>query len=180
MNSKKIIVIIGSGSDKSTSHSIFNFLSDQSNKKLYYEVFDKLKSLPHFDPEKSTRNPPAEIKNLLEIIKSADGVVFITPEYIFSIPSGLKNLLEWTVATTVFTNKPIGIITASANGEKGHAELQLIMNTLMARFTTFTTLLIQGAKGKFSTSGNIIDPKTEQDLIKFTHSFEHLVLETTI
>lgn len=176
---RKIIVIIGSGSDNSTSHSIFNFLSDLSNERFSYEVFDKLKSLPHFDPEKSTHNPPVEIKNLHEIIRSADGVIFITPEYIFSIPSGLKNLLEWTVATTVFTNKPTGIITASANGEKAHAELQLIMNTLMAKFTTFTTLLIQGAKGKSSKSGSIIDPTTKQDLIDFIHSYEHLVLEAS-
>ena len=66
-----------------------------------------------------------------------------TPEYIFSLPSGLKNAIEWCVATTVFSEKPIGVITASADGQKGHEELQMIIKTVMARFTTETTLLIQ-------------------------------------
>ncbi|WP_262886208.1 NADPH-dependent FMN reductase [Sphingobacterium sp. 18053] len=33
------------------------------------------------------------------------------PEYIFSIPSGLKNSIEWCISTTVFSDKPVGIIT---------------------------------------------------------------------
>lgn len=180
MNRKQIFVIIGSGSDNSTSHSIFNFISNHSTVYFNYELYDKLKTLPHFNPAQSTQNTPVEIETLLETIKAADGVLFISPEYIFSIPSGLKNLLEWTVATTVFSNKSIGIITASAHGEKGHSELQLIMNTLMAKYTTFTTLLIQGVKGKFNLSGSISDPNTEQNLIEFIHSFEQFVLETTI
>jgi len=63
-------------------------------------------------------------------------------EYVFSIPNGLKNVIEWCVATTVFADKPSGLITASANGQKGHEELLLIMKTAMAKFTSETTLLI--------------------------------------
>lgn len=71
-----------------------------------------------------------------------------TPEYIFSIPSGLKNAIEWCVSTNVFSDKPLGLITASANGLKGHEVLQMIMRTLETRFNENTLLLIQGIKGK--------------------------------
>jgi len=37
----------------------------------------------------------------------------------------LKNAIEWCVSTTVFTDKPTGIITASASGANGHAKLKL-------------------------------------------------------
>ena len=98
------------------------------------KIWPDLKSLPHFDPELSVGDVPSEVAALREAIDGADGVVICTPEYIFSIPSGLKNVLEWCVATTIFTDKPVGIITAAAQGEKGHEELHLIMQKLMFLF----------------------------------------------
>ena len=74
-------------------------------------------------------NAYIETVELRKDIERADGVIICTPEYIFSIPSGLKNVIEWCVATTIFTDKPTGLITASANGLQGHEELKLIMRT---------------------------------------------------
>src|SRR5690606_15804926 len=93
----------------------------------------------------------------------------------FSIPSGLKNALEWCVSTTVFSDKPTGLITASASGQKGHEELQLIMKTVMAAFTEETILLIQGVKGKINDKGEITDTKTRGDLTKFIKSYKNVV-----
>ena len=38
--------------------------------------------------------PPAAQK-LADAIRAADGVIFNTPEYNFSIPGGLKNAIDW-------------------------------------------------------------------------------------
>nr|WP_288933719.1 NAD(P)H-dependent oxidoreductase [uncultured Allomuricauda sp.] len=105
---------------------------------------------------------------------NADGIIICTPEYVFSIPSGLKNAIEWCVATVVFSDKPIGLITASASGEKGHEELKLIMKTVQTIFTEDTTLLIQGIKGKITVEGEITDDETERKLKKFMRSFKEL------
>lgn len=93
----------------------------------------------------------------------------------FSIPSGLKNILEWSVSTTIFSEKPIGLITASASGEKAHEELQLIMKTLQTKFNAETTLLIQGVKGKVSHEGEIKNLITKNELDKFILSFAKLI-----
>ncbi len=87
-------------------------------------------------------------------------MIICTPEYIFSIPSGLKNAIEWCISTTIFSDKSIGLITVSASGEKGHKELQLIMKTAMSKFTDETTLLIPGIKGKFDEQNNLTDEET--------------------
>jgi chromate reductase, NAD(P)H dehydrogenase (quinone) len=108
-------------------------------------------------------------------IQNADGVIICTPEYVFSIPSGLKNAIEWCIATTIFTDKPCGLITASASGEKGHEELQLIMKTVMVKFTDETTLLIQGVKGKFDEQGNLIDNKIYKQLGNFIDAYINLI-----
>ncbi|MDR0194078.1 MAG: NAD(P)H-dependent oxidoreductase [Myroides sp.] len=53
-----------------------------------------------------------------ELIQKTDGILISTLKYIFSIPSGLKNALEWCVSASTFINKPLGTITASAHGKR--------------------------------------------------------------
>ena len=106
---KNIFVVIGSASKNSSNEKLIDNFINITKDDFDVEVFNDLKTLPHFDPELSTENPPQEIIKFREFIKKADGVLICTPEYIFSLPSGLKSAIEWCVATTVFSEKPIGI-----------------------------------------------------------------------
>ncbi len=172
---KNIFVIIGSPSRNSANQKLIENIADFTKDELSLRVFNNLKTLPHFDPELSTDNPPKTILEFRNAIEKADGIIICTPEYVFSIPSGLKNAIEWCVSTTVFSDKPIGIITASADGRKGHLDLQLIMKTVMTEFTSDTTLLIQGIKSKVSETGEIKDNKTKADLTRFINAFKDLI-----
>jgi len=174
MNSRKnILVINGSASLNSSNRKLIDVLV-KMGVDLNFTIFSDLKTLPHFDPERSIEGTPQLILNVRKKIENADGIIICTPEYVFSIPSGLKNLIEWCVSTTIFENKPSGLITASANGEKGHEELQLLMRTVSARFDPGTTLLIRGIKGKFDEKGEI-EKTTEQSLAKFMEAFRSIV-----
>lgn len=173
-----IFAIIGSASKNSSNEKLVEIIANLTEDIFNVTIFNELKSLPHFDPEITYENPPKEIVDFRTKIAKADGILICTPEYVFSIPSGLKNAIEWCVATTVFSNKPIGLITASANGQKGHEELQLLMKTLMAKFTDKTTLLIKGIKGKFNEQGQLLDGRTKNELINFVHEFKNLVFSS--
>lgn len=173
---RKIFVINGSASEFSSNQKLIENFEALSRDFFELKIFDSLKTLPHFDPELSIENTPEVIVNFRKQIKEADGVFICTPEYVFSIPSGLKNAIEWCVSTTVFSDKPLGIITASAYGVKGHEELQLIMRTVMAKFIPETTLLIQGIKGKVNEQGEIIDCKTKDDLKKLVEAFKSYLI----
>jgi hypothetical protein len=70
------------------------------------------------------------------------------------------------------------LITASADGRKGHQELQLIMKTIMTKFTDETTLLIHGIKGKIDEKGQITDSKTIDDLTRFVNAYKTLIKNT--
>ncbi|WP_300354015.1 NADPH-dependent FMN reductase [Fluviicola sp.] len=172
---KTVLAIIGSASENSANQRLIEFLAKETGKDFEWILFNELKSLPHFDPELSVNNPPEEVVNFRKQIEQADGIIICTPEYVFSIPSGLKNAIEWCVSTTIFSDKPTGLITASAQGEKAHEELQLIMRTLMAQFIDETTLLISGIKSKISMSGQLTDSETQSELEQFTNSFMNLV-----
>ena len=175
---KNIFVLIGSASKNSANERLMNYMVNLTTDFFSMVVFKELKILPHFDPELSIDHPPKEIIELRNNIDHADGVIICTPEYIFSIPSGLKNAIEWCVATTVFNNKPTGLITASGSGKQGHEELKLIMSTVMANFTDQTTLLIPGIKGKLDQQGQITDAKTMDDLDNFIKAFKSLVFDS--
>ncbi|NEN25740.1 NAD(P)H-dependent oxidoreductase [Subsaximicrobium wynnwilliamsii] len=172
---KNIFIIIGSASRNSANEKLVENFVDLTKDVFNLTVFKDLKTLPHFDPELSADNAPAEVTEFRKNIENADGILICTPEYIFSIPSGLKNGIEWCVSTTVLSDKPIGLITASASGQKGHEELQLIMKTVLTKFTDETTLLIQGIKGKINEQGQITDDKTKENFMKFIDAFKKII-----
>jgi chromate reductase, NAD(P)H dehydrogenase (quinone) len=168
----KIFAISGSTRKNSSNFKILKFISENINSNFEVEIFEDLESIPHFNPDLDTDNPPEVITLLRNKIAVAAGVIICTPEYVFSLPGSLKNVLEWCVSTTVFSNKKVGLITASASGEKGHEQLSLIMRTVEAKFTEETQLLIQGIRGKLDVDGNISDKKTFSNLLEFIRNFE--------
>lgn len=170
-----IFAIIGSASNNSANEKLVENFARITKEDFHVTIFNSLKSLPHFDPELSSENPPEIISEFRNSIAKADGVLICTPEYVFSIPSGLKNALEWCVSTTIFSDKPTGLITASAHGAKGHEELQLIMQTLSAKFTEGTTLLIHGIKGKINSAAEITDIKMRENFINFIERYKALI-----
>jgi chromate reductase, NAD(P)H dehydrogenase (quinone) len=172
---KNIFVINGSAGSRSSNEKLIDNFVGLTKDFFSVTIFNDLKSLPHFDPELSIGNTPDLILEFRKKIQNADGILICTPEYVFSIPAGLKNAIEWCVSTIVFSDKPTGLITASASGLKGHEELQLIMKTVMAKFTNETSLLIQGVKGKINEQGEISDTKTLSELRDFIDHFKTLI-----
>lgn len=171
---KNIIGICGSASHNSGNLAILNYLTELGETEFNFTLIDNLTDLPHFRTELTDINVPEKINAIRKKIALADGIIICTPEYVFSIPSGLKNLIEWCVSTTVFSDKPIGLITASASGVKGHEELKLIMKTVQTIFTDETTLLIQGVKGKINSKNGVSDENTRAELFVFMEAFKLL------
>ncbi|KAA1243367.1 NADPH-dependent FMN reductase [Aquimarina sp. RZ0] len=176
MKKKRIIGISGSASKNYSNLFILKTIAELGKSEFDLTLINDLAVLPHFKTHLTERNVPTEVIEFRNQINTADGVIISSPEYIFSIPSGLKNVIEWCVSTTVFSDKPIGIITASASGDKAHQELKLIMKTLQTKFTEETTLLISGIKGKINRSEEIIDINTRNELKKFVQSLISMLI----
>src|SRR5208337_1078937 len=75
---------------------------------------------------------PAAVHKLADAIRAADGVIFNSPEYNFSIPGGLKNAIDWVsrVQNQPFADKPIAIQSASA-GPLGGGRVQYDLRRAM-------------------------------------------------
>ncbi len=174
---KKVVAIIGSTREASSNLRLVQKLRHLSIDKFEVTIFNRLSSLPHFNPDLDGASPPQPVIELRQQIKAADSILICTPEYVFSLPGSLKNAIEWCVSTTLFSNKPVGLITASASGEKAQEELERVMKTLEAKFTRETSLLIKGIKGKFDSDGNSIDEATVKKLVNFIAALDSLLRE---
>lgn len=160
---KQILTLIGSATENSSNLKIVQSIAAHFEH-LNFQIIQDLHSFPHFETKRTLNNVPDKIVWLRQQIRDADGILFCTPEYIFSIPSGLKNILEWCVSSVDFSNKPVSIITAAASGEKGHEELRMIMQMLGAFVIDENNVLIKGIKSKFDTTGNLEETTLHQVL----------------
>jgi NAD(P)H-dependent FMN reductase len=176
MNKLNVLIIIGSASKNSSNSRLMEVFQEVTRSDFEIVIVEDLETLPHFDPS-LTESLPTPVVSILSKIQTAQGVIFCSPEYIFSIPARLKNLLEWCVATTVFTDKPVGLVTASTGGEQGHEQLQLIMHTLGAKLSVDAQLLIEGIKGRFDAKGALLDEGLPQSLINFAVGFKALLVQ---
>ena len=75
---------------------------------------------------------PAPVQTMAEAIRTADGVIFVSPEYNYGIPGPLKNAIDWVsrVPNQPFANKPIALISASA-GILGGGRMQYDLRRCM-------------------------------------------------
>jgi chromate reductase, NAD(P)H dehydrogenase (quinone) len=161
---KKVLAICGSTRTLSANLGIIRYVEKILPGEVQLEIFSELSTLPHFNPDLDKDKAPEIVERFRNKIRNADGILICTPEYIFSLPGALKNAIEWCVSTTIFSLKPVALITASASGAMAHQSLQFIMKTIYADLRNETQLLIQGAKGKVDNDGVISDPATAEHL----------------
>ncbi|GAC1420666.1 MAG: NADPH-dependent FMN reductase [Flavisolibacter sp.] len=168
---KKILALCGSTRKKSSNLQILQFIQQSFAAQLNIEIYTQLEFLPHFNPDRDGQDPPSAVVSFRKKINEADGVIICTPEYVFSLPGTLKNAIDWMVSTTLFSELPVALITASGLGQKAHESLIMIMKTIYAQTNPELQLLIQGARAKINTDGIICDPDTSQAIQKLMEEF---------
>lgn len=167
---KKIFAISGSTRICSSNESILKIIAELYRECIDVEIFDGIATLPHFNPDTNDDSVEASVKDFRSKIEQADGVIICTPEYVFSLPGSLKNAIEWTVSTTVFSDKPAALIVASSLGEKAFESLILVMKTLGADIRD-SKLLIKGARSKLNEAGELCDASVLQEIHAVMKSF---------
>lgn len=75
---------------------------------------------------------PSVVNALAASMREADGVLIATPEYNYSIPGGLKNLIDWVSRTPdqPFARKPV-LIQSVSGGPMGGVRMQHHLRQVM-------------------------------------------------
>lgn len=121
-----MLLISGSTREQSSNSAALRSIHEMDIDDIHTVFDDRLvASLPHFDPDLDNDAPPESVTRVRDLIKSADAVLFSTPEYAGSMPGSLKNLLEWTVGSIVMNGKPAAWLKVAAPNRGNGAIAQL-------------------------------------------------------
>jgi chromate reductase, NAD(P)H dehydrogenase (quinone) len=114
---------------------------------------------------------PAAVNTLADAIRAADGVIFCTPEYNFTIPGGLKNAIDWVsrLQNQPFAGKPVALQSASP-GPVGGARVQYDIRKAMMFLDAYTLnkpeIFIGNCASKLDEATGEIKDETTRGFIK--------------
>jgi len=123
------------------------------------DIFE-LDGIPGFNQDEE-QNPPAKVVELKRRIREAGAILFVTPEYNYSVPGVLKNAIDWAsrpYGDSAWNGKPAAIMGASV-GTIGTARAQYHLRQMMVFLNMFPVnqpeVMIGNASEKFDAQGNL-------------------------
>src|ERR1700754_706525 len=129
------------------------------------EDFD-IEGLPGFSQDLES-NPPQRVVELKQRIREADAILFVTPEYNYSIPGVLKNAIDWAsrpYGDSAWTDKPAAIMGASL-GTLGTARAQYHLRQVFVFLNVHAInqpeVMIANAAQNFDAEGNLTNESTK-------------------
>jgi chromate reductase len=130
------------------------------------EIFD-IEGLPAFSQD-AEGEPPAKVTELKEKVRAADAILFVTPEYNYSIPGVLKNAIDWgsrPYGDSAWEGKPVAVMGASV-GIFGTARAQYHLRQVFVFLNMHAVnrpeVMIGNAAERFDEQGNLTDETTRK------------------
>lgn len=138
------------------------------------DVFD-IEGLPGFSEDEEGQ-PPEKVTELKRRVREADAILFVTPEYNYSIPGVLKNAIDWAsrpYGDSAWDGKPAAVMGASV-GTLGTARAQYHLRQVMVFLNMFPVnkpeVMIGNAQERFDADGNLTDEDTREHIRRLLQS----------
>src|SRR5215813_1958531 len=139
----RILGIAGSLRRGSYNRAALRAATELAPKGATVETFE-LDGIPPFNQDEE-QNPPAKVTELKRRIREANAILFVTPEYNWSVSGVLKNAIDWASrprGDSAWNGKPVAIMGAST-GAIGTARAQNHLRQ-MAFFVFLPSILLSG------------------------------------
>src|SRR5688572_31145136 len=165
----RILGIAGSLRRESYNRAALRAATELVPEGVTIDAFE-LDGIPGFNQDEE-QNPPAKVAELKKRIREADAILFVTPEYNYSVSGVLKNAIDWAsrpYGDSAWDGKPAAIMGASI-GMIGTARAQYHLRQMMVFLNMFPInqpeVMIGDAARRFDESGNLTD-ETSRKLIR--------------
>ena len=162
----KILGIPGSLRRESFNRATLRAATQLAPEGSIIEVFE-LDGIPGFNQD-DEQNPPAKVVELKKRIRESDAILFVTPEYNYSVPGVLKNAIDWAsrpYGDSAWSGKPVAIMGASV-GALGTARAQYHLRQMFVFLNMFPVnqpeVMIGHASERFDASGNLTHDATKE------------------
>jgi chromate reductase len=134
--------------------------------------------LPLYNDDLRQAGYPAAVQRLRDQVQRADAIIFVTPEYNYSVPGVLKNAIDWVSRPPdqPFAGKPASMMGASPGGlGTGRAQYHLrqVGVYLDLKFLNGPEIMISQAKERFDPEGRLIHEPTREFIRKHLLALQH-------
>jgi chromate reductase, NAD(P)H dehydrogenase (quinone) len=175
MNEKyRILGIAGSLRKASTNRAALRAAAELAPEGTEIEIFE-LDAIPPFNQDDEAE-PPAAVAEFKRKIREADAILFVTPEYNYSISGVLKNAIDWAsrpYGDSAWDGKPAAIMGVSG-GNIATARAQYDLRKMMVFLNMFPInrpeVMIGNSADKFDASGTLTDEPTREFIAKLLQS----------
>lgn len=138
------------------------------------ETFD-LDGIPLYNQDLNDA-PPQRVLELKARVRAADALLFVTPEYNFSIPGVLKNAIDWASRANgenAWAGKPVAVMGASTGlmgTSRAQYHLRQVFVFLDMHPVNKPEVMIAKAAEKFDAELNLTDLQARDLVAKLLHS----------
>lgn len=175
MKNYNVAVLVGSLRKGSFNRKVALALAELAPPELKLEIVE-IGHLPLYNQDSDESPPPAFVE-FRKRIKSADALLFATPEYNRSVPGVLKNAIDIAsrpYGQSAWDGKPGAVISASIGAIGGFGANHHLRQSLV--FLNVPTLqqpeaYIGNADKLFDADGKLTDERTRNSLQKFIQAF---------
>lgn len=174
----KVLAISGSLRQASYNTMALRAAQKLAPQGMEVEMAD-ISAIPLYNDDVRAAGEPAAVAQLKAQVRAADAVLLVSPEYNFSVPGVLKNVLDWMSRPPEppFDGKPVAIMGASG-GPLGTARGQYHLRQILVYMNTFTVnkpeVFIGNAQTKFNAQGELTDEPTAKFIADLLVSLQKL------
>lgn len=146
-----VIVICGSLRKGSYNAALARALPQYAPPTMMIRPAPPYDGFPHYNHDLPV---PPDVTAFADAVRAADGVIFVSPEYNWTIPGAMKNALDWVSRFTdqPFKDKPVAIQSVSGSpigGSRMQYHLRQSLISIDALAFGRPEVLVPNAKTKF-------------------------------
>lgn len=172
-----ILGICGSLRAESLNRGLLRAAHELAPADMTIENFDDLASIPPYNADHDGEHPHGSVIALKAAMRKADGILFVTPEYNYSVPGQLKNAIDWASRgglQSPMRGKPCAIM-GTAPGISGTMRMQHHLRQILV-FTdspvlTQPEVILPRAAERFDANQNLTDSSTRELVAKHLVAF---------
>ena len=166
-NAMNVVSICGSLRKGSYNAGLMRMLPKLAPAEMSITPSPSYETFPHYNHDLPV---PDAVVALADAIRSADGIIIVSPEYGWTIPGALKNALDWVsrLKDQPFKDKPVALQSAST-GPLGGSRMQYHMRQTLAAIDALVFIkpevVIAQAKDKFDEASGELKDQPSIDLV---------------
>lgn len=162
----EILTICGSLRSGSSNAKLIEAYSRCAPSGLTFTRLDTIGDLPIYNPDIDEDPLPSAVIEARSIVRSAELLIFSTPEYIHSLPAALKNLLEWLVGDPDFYGKKALILHANSSSQFALSELREVLSTMSAQILDQACVVVDLGSNKTTVDEILQNEDIKSSLVR--------------